>query len=354
MKSRLRRRKLMRENRWIIRSLLVFPALFAACATTTGAMHQPSQVVAEFDGRVIRQEEVDRMAAEELLKFEEQAYDARVEAAEKIAIDAMIGAKAQEAKLTPEEWLSQQIEKNLPEPTDDEIRSQYESLRDRIPEGMSYTDVKPKLRQMIVAEVKSTRAKAIVDGLKREKNYRLLQKPPAHLRRVVDAVGPSIGPKDAAITIVEFADFECPYCARAANVVEEVRRKYPTQVRFVFRHFPLSFHQKAPTASRAAVCADEQGKFWPFHDALFRTQRIDLVDLKSAAADVEVDMAKFEACLEASRSQLPVMRDLEAGRKLGVQGTPAFYVNGWRLSGAQPLEAFVRLIDRELGSIAQN
>jgi protein-disulfide isomerase len=156
------------------------------------------------------------------------------------------------------------------------------------------------------------------------------------------------GEASAPITIVEFADFECPYCSRAAETVEKVRAAYPGKVKLVFRHFPLSFHPKAPKAAEAAACADEQGKFWQMHDALFEGQDLELEAMKANAQRLGLDAAKFDACLDSGRMAALVKRDQAAGNKAGVTGTPAFFINGVMLSGAQPEEAFHKVIDEEL------
>jgi protein-disulfide isomerase len=171
---------------------------------------------------------------------------------------------------------------------------------------------------------------------------------PPRLRKSVEAIGPSRGSAQAAVTIVEFADFQCPYCSRAAATIEKVLAAYDGKVRLVFRHFPLSFHDKAPKAAEAGACADEQGKFWEMHDALFGSQELEPDALKAQARRLGLDAAKFEECLDSGRMAALVKRDLVAGQKAGVTGTPAFFINGRVLSGAQPEDAFHRVIDQEL------
>jgi len=124
---------------------------------------------------------------------------------------------------------------------------------------------------------------------------------------------------------------------------------YPGKVRLVFRHFPLTSHTKAPKAGEAAACADEQGRFWDMHDALFAADgAIDVPALKAEAGKLGLDQKKCDECLDSGRMASVVQRDLEAGEALGVRGTPAFFVNGLMLSGAQPEEEFKKLIDKEL------
>ncbi|MEM6454225.1 MAG: DsbA family protein [Acidobacteriota bacterium] len=158
-----------------------------------------------------------------------------------------------------------------------------------------------------------------------------------------------MGDKDALVTIIEFSDFQCPYCSRVNPTIEQVKAKYGDKIALVFRHFPLSFHAEAPKASEAALCADDQGKFWEMHDALFADQQNLKVDgLRAKAEGLQLDMAAFNACLDSSKYAETVQRDLREGSAVGVSGTPAFFINGRFLSGAAPLENFTTIIDDEL------
>lgn len=160
---------------------------------------------------------------------------------------------------------------------------------------------------------------------------------------------PSIGPEDAPVTIVEFSDYQCPFCARAEPTIEQVLKEYEGKVRLVYRDFPLSFHQNAQKAAEATECADEQGKFWEYHDKLFENQdALDVNNLKQYAKDLGLDSSKFDNCLDSGKYTEEVQKDLADGQSLGVSGTPAFFINGRLVSGAQPFSAFKQVIDGEL------
>ncbi|HYX91450.1 MAG TPA: thioredoxin domain-containing protein, partial [Myxococcaceae bacterium] len=149
-------------------------------------------------------------------------------------------------------------------------------------------------------------------------------------------------------------DFQCPFCSRAAGTVGQVLENYPGKVRVVFRHFPLEFHKQAPKAAEAAMCAQEQGKFWEYHDLLFKNQdKLMPEDLKQHAQALGMDMAKFDQCFSSGKYAEVVKKDMEAGQKAGVTGTPAFFINGMMISGAQPIDEFKRLIDAELSAVAK-
>jgi len=160
---------------------------------------------------------------------------------------------------------------------------------------------------------------------------------------------PIRGNPEAPVTIVEFSDFQCPYCVRARPAVNRVRDVYGDQVRFVFRHFPLAFHEHAQKAGEAAACAGEQDRFWDMHDRLWaNTRKLRPDDLKEHASALGLDTEAFAQCLDSDRYASLVEEDAREGARLGVSGTPAFFINGRPLVGAQPFEAFATVIDDEL------
>jgi protein-disulfide isomerase len=166
----------------------------------------------------------------------------------------------------------------------------------------------------------------------------------------VAADDPGKGPATAPVQIVEFSDFQCPFCSRVVDTVKKIEDVYGDKVRVVFKQFPLPMHNQAAKAAEAAECAREQGKFWEMHDKLFANQRaLAPENLKQYAADLTLDKDKFAACLDQSKMKDGIAKDMAAGSAAGVTGTPAFFVNGRFVSGAVPFENFKQLIDEELG-----
>lgn len=162
---------------------------------------------------------------------------------------------------------------------------------------------------------------------------------------------PAWGPEDAAVTIEEFADFQCPYCgAFARETLPAIREAYGGRVRYVFRDFPLvSIHEFARGASEAAQCAHEQGIFWEYHDLLFSNQKaLAEADLKGYAELLGADMAKFNRCLDSGKNAWEVYLDIQDGNRVGVSSTPSFVINGILVSGALPFEQFQAIIDQAL------
>jgi protein-disulfide isomerase len=165
--------------------------------------------------------------------------------------------------------------------------------------------------------------------------------------RVSTAGSPAQGPEDAKVTMVEFVDFECPFCGRyARDTLPQLRRDYGDRIRYVSRQFPLDIHEHAAGAARAAVCAYQQGRYWDLHDMLFAHQEaLTERDLAGYARELGLDMDDYATCLRAPATQARVDRDLADGRRYGVTGTPAFFINGRLVSGAQPFAAFKAQLD---------
>ena len=162
-----------------------------------------------------------------------------------------------------------------------------------------------------------------------------------------------LGKKDAPVTIVEFSDYQCPFCARFhTQTFGELKKQYidTGKVKFIYRDFPLSFHPYAQKAAEAAECAGKQGKYWEMHSKLFE-QGVegDVAGFKQYAKDIKVkDQKAFESCLDGGETAAEIRKDFSDGQRVGVQGTPAFYVNGQMISGAQPLSVFQQIIDGEV------
>ena len=171
-----------------------------------------------------------------------------------------------------------------------------------------------------------------------------------HRYEVASEGFPSIGPEDAPITIVEFSDYQCPYCRRwHEQVYEPLLAAYPGKIRVVYRHFPLtSIHPDAFPAAEASMCANEQNAFWQFHDKLFSSDSLGSSVYSQYAQDIGLDMAAFDSCITEQKFKDTVQADLDFAVDLGVRSTPTFFINGLAIVGAQPLDIFKQVIDKEL------
>jgi protein-disulfide isomerase len=237
--------------------------------------------------------------------------------------------------------------------TEKEIQDFYEQNKGRL--RGNEDDLRPKIRAFLQQHKLAEQRAHFVESLRSQGKVVVRLKPPPVIRidvSIKDA--PFRGPVKAPVTIVEFSDFECPFCKRVHPTLTQLLAKYPGKLKLVYRDFPLeSIHPQARRAAVAARCAADQGKFWDYYDALFKeSPKLSPDDLKRYAKQVGLDGAKFDACVAKDTHKAAIERDLEEGRRLGITGTPAFFINGRSLTGAQPLGAFTRLIDEELARAA--
>jgi protein-disulfide isomerase len=228
------------------------------------------------------------------------------------------------------------------------VTALFDQNKQRLPAGMTEEEAKreieQRLRQRNVAQVRTRYRQELLDRA----GYRVRLEPPRS-EVAVPAVAPATGPEQAPITIVEFADYQCPYCQRAEPTVQEVLARYPGKIRLVHRDFPLDNHQRAVPASRAAYCAGEQGKFWEYHRNVYeKPSDFSDDDLKRRAAELGLDAEKFGTCYASNRHDETIRAAAGQGTSLGVTGTPTFFINGRMLVGAQPVDAFRTIIDEEL------
>jgi protein-disulfide isomerase len=167
---------------------------------------------------------------------------------------------------------------------------------------------------------------------------------------------PVMGPKNAPITIVAFSDFECPFCGRVIPTLKQLEQDYKGKIRVAFKNSPLPFHANAKPAALAALAANEQGKFWEMHDKLFANQKaLDRASLEKYAQEIGLNMNQFKAALDSNKFEAQLNADMAESSRVGVNGTPSFFINGRSVVGAQPVDAFKRVIDEELkkkGSVA--
>ena len=200
----------------------------------------------------------------------------------------------------------------------------------------------------------ATKREEFLTSLRSQAKVIVNLKPPPVLRAEVSVDGaPSKGPAKAPVTIVEFSDFHCPFCRRVLPTLAQLESQYGEKIKLVFRDFPIdNLHPEASKAHEAARCANEQGKFWAYHDKLFASPPKSSPEIfKGFAKDLGLNVTAFESCFASGKYQAAVKKDIEEGNRVGVTGTPAFFINGRIISGAQPLEAFARVIDDELARV---
>jgi protein-disulfide isomerase len=261
----------------------------------------------------------------------------------------LVQAAAMKKGQSEEEFLRDEVDGKIAKPSDEAAKKFFEQNSAQLPPGAKFEDFKDRIIPFMTRQAHSDRAKDVFSELRKDTKVVISLAPPPKPRLKVEAKGPSKGPEDAKVTIVEFSDFECPFCSRAKQTVDKVTEKFEGKVKLVFRQFPLSFHSHARKAAEASLCANAQGKFWEYHDALFADQsKLEVAELKATAERLGLDKTKFDTCLDGEEQGKVIDADMAAAEQVGVSGTPAFFINGINLSGAQPAEEFERIINQEL------
>jgi protein-disulfide isomerase len=305
---------------------------------------------------VVTAEELDKSLRRELADLEQKTYEARKQGLEQLIDKRLVEAKAKAAGLEVEAFLKKELLAKVGEPTDGEARAIYERAKAGGQPLGPFDQVKPQivgyLKQQKLQEV----LRQYIEGLRAEAKVELLL--PVYLPAKIELAvnGPSKGPDAAPVTIVEFSDFECPYCAKAEPAVKDLLEleKYKGKLKFVYVDYPLPMHSKAEKAAEAAHCAGDQAKYWEMHGKLFAVSpKLAVGDLKAYARELGLDGARFDKCLDSGEKAQVVEGHYKSGNEAGVNGTPAFYVNGRFLSGAPQLSNFVALIDAELAATAK-
>jgi protein-disulfide isomerase len=333
---------------------VAFLIAFAACSTAAQPIRQQAadDVVATVGGARITLGEVDARALTVPaanfgnLPLAQALYEARSAVLDEIIGNRLIDADAKTRGVERDALVQQEITAKVAAPTDAEVADWYKANQQRV-QGATLDQVSAPIRALLSQERTAAARRTYVDRLKASTPVTLTLDSPRVA--VSDGGRPSKGPANAPVQIIEFSDFECPFCFKVNPTVAQILSTYGDRVRLVYRHLPLPNHPNARPAAEAAACANDQARFWDYHDRLFANQsKLSLPDLKQHARDLGLDAAKFNACLDARRFQKDVDADLDTAQMLGVSGTPHFFINGRALSGAQPFEAFKAVIDEEL------
>jgi protein-disulfide isomerase len=306
--------------------------------------------VAEVDGTVITRAEIDRSGGKQLQNLRQQLYQL-----ERQKVDEYIGAtlltrEAKERGISVSTLLQQEVNDKIQGVSEDEIQNFYERNKERLRVGLDkvHDQIRDYLREQKTAERKIEYFKILRANAK----ITTYLKPPPVFRADVAVNGaPFKGTERAAVTIVKFEDFQCPYCKTVQGTFPELLKRYDGKVRLVHKDLPLdAIHPQARQAAEAARCAGEQGKFWEYHDKLYaNSPKAGVEELKSYAKEVGLNAASFDQCFTSGKFRGLVQKDLSEGAQLGLTGTPTFFINGREISGAQPVEAFAAIIDEELG-----
>jgi protein-disulfide isomerase len=345
-----------RVRPWRVRAALC-GLIFALTlnGSSFGAESDKNEPLAEVNGEMITAKDVEGALGARLSKLEEQIYDLKRRELDSLIAQRLFAQEAAKRGISVPALLDAEVTAKVSLVTEKEIEDFYQQNKARM--RGDETEVRQKIRAFLQQQKLTARREAFVESLRSQGQVVVRLSPPPAIRVEVSTDGAPIrGAVDAPVTIVEFSDFECPFCKQTHPTLKQLLERYPGKVRLAYRDFPLdSIHPQARRAAEAARCAGDQKKFWEYHDVLFtQSPQLAIEDLRRYAGQVGLDVKKFEACLAAGVHKAGVQRDLDEGNRLGVTGTPAFFINGRSLTGAQPLEAFARLIEQELASITES
>jgi len=304
--------------------------------------------IAMIKGQPIYEDDLQATAGPSLAKLRNQEYQIKRQALESVIDQKLLEAEAKKKGIATDKLLEQEVDSKIGEPTDAELNAIYAIQRQQLG-NRPFQEVKPQLAQTLKnARIQQARQDFYAQLRKENQVAVLLQAPKTEVSH--DPARVRGNPK-APVMIVEFADFQCPYCQAVEGTLKKVLDKHEGQVAISFRDMPLTqIHPQAQGAAEAARCAGEQGKFWEYHDVLLTDRKLDHDGLLAAARSLKLDEKQFDSCIASGRYKAQIDQDAQDGKRAGVGGTPAFFINGVFLDGAQPESAFENLIKDQLSA----
>jgi protein-disulfide isomerase len=345
---------------WAGALLVVSAAAIGGCSQEPTASAQapalpnnPDQVVAEVAGKAITLKDVDakweEFDAAERARITQAMYQGRKNMLDQMVGDALIANAAKAAGQSPEAFLAADSAKRLPAVSEAEVSAFYEQNKDRA-QGRTLEQLRGEIKPFLEARRQQQARAMLIDELmaKNASSVKMMFEAPRYTIPTTDQ-DPLRGNPAARVTIVEFSDYQCPFCARVTPTLARVRQVYGDNVKIIYKDYPLPNHPLAQKAAEAARCAGEQKKYWEMHDAMFANQQaLAVPGLKQTARALGLDGTTFDQCLDSGKWEATVRQGAELGDKMGVNSTPTLYVNGRAVVGAMPFENFKSIIDEEL------
>jgi len=326
---------------------LGFLALLVVCPRPLHA-DDAQNVLATVDGRNITEADIAKNIAAQMTQIDNQIYATKKRAVDALIADQLLDQEAKKRGVSREQLLKQEVKDKVTPVTDAEVEKVYNDNKDKVG-GRTLAELKAPITQQLQNSREQQRQQEFIRELRKTAAIKMELKPP--MVNVATDGAPVRGNANAPVTIVEFSDFQCPFCARAEGEIVKVRDTYKDQVKIVYKDYPLPIHSNAPKAAEASRCAGEQDKYWEYHDVLFANHSaLEVPNLKKFATDLKLDTAKFDTCLDSGKYADEIAKDMAEGSRVGVSGTPAFFINGRLLSGAQPFSAFQEAIDDALAA----
>lgn len=321
------------------------------CLITACQSEPNPEKLAEVDGTNITRADLERSQGKALTNLRQQLYEMERQKLSELIGATLLAKEAKEKGVSVTTLLEQEINSRASPVSEDEIRSFYEGHKDRI--GPDFEKVREQIADYLREQKLTARKTEYFQALRsKAKVVTHLKPPPIHRVQVAVNSAPFKGAEKASITVVKFEDFECPFCKKVQPTLNDLLKRYDGKMKIVHKDLPLeAIHAQAQLAAEGARCAGDQGKFWEYHDTLYaKSPKLAAGDLKAYAKEIGLDLAIFDQCLSSGKHKAAVRKDLEEGAKLGLTGTPTFFINGREISGALPVESFAAIIDEELAS----
>jgi protein-disulfide isomerase len=309
------------------------------------AAQNDSSVVAEVGGVKVTMGELEQEESAKLLSAHYQYYQAETRALNDLIDKKLLEQKAKSEKLTVDQLVDRDIKSQVKDPTEDQMKVYYEGLETDQPYESVREKILEKIRQLRTEKARA----AYVTALRAQSTVYITLAPPRVDVDMQSAL--TIGPKNAPVKLIEFADYECPYCQKVAADVKKLQADLGDKVAFTYKDFPL--HGRSQKAAEAARCANKQGKFWELHDELFRSKELDIDQIKAQARALNLNGTEFDKCLDSGEEAAAVEADRKEARRLGINGTPSFFINGHFLSGALDYAALRQVVEQQLAAQTQ-
>lgn len=346
------------KRSWFMSGAFVLAAAIGFSSCSQDADSKPNFIFkpAPKNGVVAKIGDVEISEQEMLKGIESQVYDAETKLHElkmgrirSLVLKSLMEADPRKKDLSNDEFLDKYIANDV---TVSKKDIEAFITERKIPKENINDQIKEKVRQFLEVEKKKEAIENWIGEKTKKSAVEVYLTQPSRPTFEVDiGSAPFTGASDAKVTIVEFSDFQCPFCSKGADIMNEIKKKYGKKVKIAFKNYPLPFHTHAKDAAHAGLCVNEQKPelFWKLHDLMFADQtKLAREDLKASVKKIGGNSEEFDQCMSSNKFMAAIEADIEQGKDLGVQSTPTFFVNGQLINGAHPLEVFAEIIDTEL------
>src|SRR5271165_2664639 len=326
--------------------LLVEAVLFAATIVQAQSATDANTVIARVSGTNLTLGDLQKDEGGKILQAGYPYYLNERKALEELIDNRLLADEAKKKGIPLDQLMEKEVYKEIKDPTNDQLEVYYEGLDSQ----ESFDAVRGDILQHI-RELRRNKARAaFVEQLRKDAKINVLLTPPSADVNLASAY--KNGSTDAPVTLVEFADYQCPYCQKVNPQIQQLKKEYGDKLTVIYKDFPLPMHHSSEKAAEASRCAGEQGKFWEYHDVLYYSKLLEVDALKEHARVLKLDGDRFDTCLDSGKEAVAVKQDLDEAKSLGLTGTPSFFVNGHFFSGVVDYAALKDIVNQQLNQAA--